>query len=85
MLKVVYKSPFYSQYVDLIMSDNPYRTYNSDEYEIVPRKDFIEKQIKDREALLKRMREQKDSDIKKWDNAIELIEREIEQIKDKKA
>jgi hypothetical protein len=85
MMKVVYKNPFYSEFIDLIIKDNPYRTYNSEEYDLVPKKELIEKQIKERESLIKRMNEQKAEEIKCWDNGIELIQRELEHLKGTKS
>jgi hypothetical protein len=60
-----------------------YKSYNPEEYDLVPKKGIIEKRIKDKEEEIRRVEGQKKLEMEGWDNRIKNLQNDIEELKKK--
>lgn len=57
--------------------------YNPEEYDLVPKKDIIEKRIKEKEEQIRRVESQKELESAGWDERIKQLQTDIDELKKK--
>ena len=73
---------FFKEFNDtLSVQTTKLKTYNPDEYDLVLKKDVIEKKIKEKEEQIRRLESQKKLESEGWDNRIKSIQSEIDKLK----
>jgi hypothetical protein len=61
----------------------PFEAYNPDEFDLVPRKGYFERQIKEKEEELSRLKQRKANEQKFYENQEKSLTLEIEMLKQK--
>lgn len=61
----------------------PFKTINTDDFDIVPKKDYLKRRVKDKEEELRRTESARNNTMRYYDSIMEGIRREIEELKGK--
>ena len=89
MSKRIFVSDFYDEFNDLLSTWSwpvriqQFKTYNPEEFDLVPKKGIIEKKIKEKEEEIRRVESQKKIEMEGWDLRIKNLQTDIEELKKK--
>jgi hypothetical protein len=66
-----------------ISSSYGIHTFNSDEYDLVPKKSYWERKLKEKEEELSRLKQRKENDIRFYESREKSLQLEIEEMRRK--
>ena len=81
--KISFGDDIFDEFIDTFTFNPNLKSYNPEEYDLVPKKGIIEKKIGKKEEEIKKVEKQKQLEMEGWDLRIKNLQTDIEELKKK--